>query len=439
MSEHGEQVISTESEPVVTESEPVIEIVEEVQPDGTIIRRRKTTRRVTTRVLKTVATKEGEHSSTTTTNTTHEVHGSNTSIAKESEEAKETKQTEQTTETKQTQQTTETKQTEQTSETKSTKADAVAETESPSKTTEESTTTERSFKYRFFGEGNAGDHPLYKFLARFPLKQSPAPHTRPRPVKVILYAYAPGWKTGQESLDESSKPAVGSFDVDSLKWMTYLKFSDIEFEVKPAFEPSMSPSGKLPFLALSNGSFITSDGFEAWVQENKSQSATAKLDLLEAAESLAFITLAESKIHAALLYTLWFEPSHFYTTTRQHYFGHYNWLLTKLLSYLEKSNVATSMLLTRTQIDRELIFEEAATAIESLAVQLGDENEYFFGKSGPSALDAVVFSYLHVILTLPRIRNAEDGGRSGELTRIVRKHENLYRYSQNIWKKWFAA
>ena len=97
------------------------------------------------------------------------------------------------------------------------------------------------------------------------------------------------------------------------------------------------------------------------------------------------------------------------------------------------------MLLTRTQIDRELIFEEAATAIEALAVQLGNENEYFFGKSKPSGLDAVVFSYLHVILTLPRIKNAEDGGRSGELARIVRKHENLYRYSQNIWKKWFAA
>jgi metaxin len=96
------------------------------------------------------------------------------------------------------------------------------------------------------------------------------------------------------------------------------------------------------------------------------------------------------------------------------------------------------MLLTRTQIDRELIFEEAAGAIEALSIQLGN-NEYFFGKSVPSSLDAIVFSYLHVILTLPRISNAEDGGRSGELARMVRKYDNLFKYSQNIWKKSFAA
>jgi hypothetical protein len=96
------------------------------------------------------------------------------------------------------------------------------------------------------------------------------------------------------------------------------------------------------------------------------------------------------------------------------------------------------MLLSRAQIDRELIFEEAATAIESLAVQLGQDNEYFFGKSAPSSLDTVVFSYLHVILTLPKIKTAEDAGRSGELARIVRKHENLYKYSQAIWAKWFS-
>ncbi|KAF9935624.1 hypothetical protein BGZ65_003205 [Modicella reniformis] len=300
----------------------------------------------------------------------------------------------------------------------------------------------------------------------FPLKQLPAPHTRPHSVKVTLYAYTPGWQVDQETpLMDSGKPAIGSFDVDSLKWMTYLKFNQIDFQIRPAFEPNMSPSGRLPFLALSNGSFVTADGFEAWVQENKPKvttiTAKEKLDHQEAAEALAFINLAESKIHTALLYTLWFEPSHFNTTTRQHYFGHHVWVLVNLLSYRERSRISQSMLLTRAQIDRELIFEEAAAAIESLAILLGDGHShghdekdaedkdkdkefYFFGKTSPSSLDAVVFSYLHVILTLPTIRNVEAdevdaGRRSGELARIVRKHDNLYKYSQNIWNKWFTA
>ncbi|KAF9355131.1 metaxin 1 [Mortierella sp. AD094] len=426
MADHEEQV---------TESEPIIEVIEEVQPDGSIVRKKKTTRKITKRILTSSSSTsipapvESEQratatTSTTTTTTSHEssAHSQHQAAiasteTKEIKEIKESGETEKTEDIKESRKVKETK--------------TVGHIQSSEKSThagsEESSGTKRTFEYRIFGEGGSKDHPLFRFLAKFPLKQSPAPHTRPRPVKAILYAYAPGWRVGQEVSTESTQSN------------TYLKFNNIEFELKPAFEPSMSPSGKLPFLALSNGSFVTSDGFEAWVQENKDKTATAELDLHEAAEAVAFITLAESKIHAALLYTLWFEPAHFYATTRQHYYGHHKWLLTVILSYLARSEIAHSMLLTRTQIDRELIFEEAASAIEALAVQLGDKSEYFFGKSKPSSLDAVIFSYLHVILTLPRIRNADDAGRSGELASIVRKHENLHKYSQNIWKKWFAA
>ncbi|KAG0367284.1 hypothetical protein BC939DRAFT_504608 [Gamsiella multidivaricata] len=414
MADHEEQVISTESE-------PRIEVFDEVQPDGTILRKKRTTRTITKRVLTStnsstsVSSSSNERIQTSASSTAQEVSQQGTIESKASSEHKESKETKE----------------------KVSEESTGGRSEEASGTTEQSSTTRRSFKYRIFGEGDSSQHPLYRFLARFPLKELPAPHTRRRPVKAIMYAYAPGWTTGQGSPAEPSQPAIGSFDVDSLKWMVYLKFNRIDFQVKPAFEPAMSPSGKLPFLALPSGKYVTSDGFEEWVQENRQPSAAAQLDLHESAEAVAFITLAESKIHAALFYTLWFESAHFNTTTRQHYFGHHNWILAILLSYLEKSNVANSMLLTRTQIDRELIFEEAATAIEALAIQLG-KDEYFFGKSEPSSLDAVTFSYLHVILTLPKVRNAEDAGRSGELARIVRKHENLYRYSQNIWKTWFT-
>ncbi|KAF8959675.1 hypothetical protein BGZ46_001710 [Entomortierella lignicola] len=426
----------------VVELEPIIEITEEKQPDGSILRKKKITRQFAKSIVSSTSSTsistsvESEQSSTTTTSITNSSLETNKQtqpqIDDSSKEAKDIQglgKVQDAEKIKETQQAKEIKATEH----------IQSSVESNTATVEESTENKKTFKYRFFGEGETKEHPLFRFLAKFPLKQSPAPHTRPRPVKAILYAYAPGWKTGQETSGDSAQSNVGSFDADSLQWMTYLKFNNIDFELKPAFEPSMSPSGKLPFLALSNGSFVTSDGFESWVQENRDKTATADLDIHESAEAVAFIALTESKINAALLYTLWLEPAHFYTTTRQHYYGHHKWLLTVLLSYLARSEVANSMLLTRTQIDRELIFDEAAAAIEALSIQLGDNNEYFFGKSKPSSLDAVVFSYLHVILTLPRIRNADDAGRSGELASIVRKHENLYKYSQNIWKKWFKA
>ncbi|KAF9132664.1 hypothetical protein BGW39_011609 [Mortierella sp. 14UC] len=469
-----EQIISTASEPVV-------EIIEEVQPDGSIIRKKKTTRKITKRVLTTTtAVKEAEsdnsqqqqqlqHNSQdggeviatieSSESTLKDLSVGSAAITAEAVvTGSTTTSTSTTTTTDSTTSTTATAAAIVAASSETTESDEVSEKSSTTTTTTATTEqSKRTFKYGVFGKGDVDNHPFYKFLARFPLKQSPAPHTRPRPVKPTIYAFAPGWKVGGGAQDaekhdskdkgveaekKDQEPIVGSFDVDSLKWMAYMKFNDIDYDIKPAFEPTMSPSGKLPFLALPNGSLITEDGFEQWVQENKGQSgdkkAAVSLDIHEAAEAVAFSTLAESKIHAALLYTLWFEAPHFHGTTRQHYFGHHNYYLGKLLNYISKSKIVHSMLLTRTQIDRELIFEEAAAALEALSVQLGN-NEYFFGKSAPSSLDAIVFAYLHVILTLPRIRNAEDGGRSGELARMVRKHDNLFKYSQNIWKTSFAA
>ncbi|KAI8350276.1 hypothetical protein B0O80DRAFT_428618 [Mortierella sp. GBAus27b] len=429
MTDRGEQAITSTSEPIV-------EFFEETRPDGTTVRKKKTIRKITKTVVATTPSsqlKDESEQSITTSSTSDSSAVSVKEIAVDIIKGSEDHEV----------QVTHDIVTDTSEEVRSSEKTVVVDHVHHSGTTEDSssnatTATGRTFRYRAFGEGDVGEHPFYRFLAMFPLKQLPAPHTRPRPVKAIMYAYTPGWQTGQEALVDSTKPAIGSFDVDSLKWMAYLKFNQIEFEIKPAFEPNMSPSGRLPFLALSDGTFVTADGFEKWVLENRMESTETKLNHHEAAEALAFINLAESKIHAALLYTLWFDPAHFSTTTRQHYFGHHKWFLALLLSYVERSRVSHSMLLTRTQIDRELIFEEAAAAIESLSVQLGQDNEYFFGKRTPSSLDAVVFSYLHVILTIPKIRNADDAGRSDELARIVRKHENLYKYSQAIWKKWFA-
>ncbi|KAF8945517.1 hypothetical protein BGZ47_002519 [Haplosporangium gracile] len=433
MSDHRE-------EEIIAVPEPLVEAANEIQEDGSVIRKTKTTRKITKHVLTTTSVKEEtdshNHATTASASESSESTLKDLSVGSKTITATATSTTATATAT----------DTANSSTTETAAASSSKTTESDEKSSTTTTTdqTKRTFKFgSVFGKGDVESHPFYRFLAKFPLKQSPALHTRLPPVKPTLYAFAPGWKVGgQETEKQDNKDKetiIGSFDVDSLKWMAYLKFNQIDYDIKPAFEPTMSPSGKLPFLALPNGSLVTDEGFEHWVQENKDQSNTsATLNIHEAAEAVAFSTLAESKIHAALLYTLWLETPHFQGTTRQHYFGHHNYYLGKLLNYMSKSNIVHSMLLTRTQIDRELIFEEAAAAIEALSVQLG-ENEYFFGKSTPSSLDAIVFSYLHVILTLPRIRNAEDGGRSGELARMVRKHENLFKYSQNIWKKSFAA
>ncbi|KAF9581520.1 hypothetical protein BGW38_001437 [Lunasporangiospora selenospora] len=444
MSEQEDQIISSTSEPVV-------EIVEEVQPDGSIIRKKKTTRVVTKRVLSSKPAETRTVSTTSTTSSNSTTSGEAVVVSSGSSST-ESISSSQHTHTEESQQARQIELAEQehhqhretvaaTVVTESIKVESTSEVKATNVSVKEETKGSSKIKLSI-----SHDHPFFRFLSLFPLKTNPAPHTRPALVKPLVYAYAPGWQTkkaadGKEDEKETGQhsPTSGSFDVDSLKWMAYLKFNNIEYDVRPAFEPNMSPNGRLPFLALPNGSFVTSDDFEGWVQENKpADTGNSKLNHHEAAEAVAFAALAESKIHAALMYTLWFESTHFQITTRDHYFGHYNRFLQPVLAYREKSTIVDSMLQTRSQIEREQIFEEASAAIEALSVQLGDSQEYFFGKSQPSSLDAIVFSYLHVILTMPRLPSVDDGGRSSELARIVRKHSNLYLYAQRTWKTWFA-
>lgn len=210
------------TEEVISTSDPTVEVIEEIQPDGTVLRKKKTTRTITKRVLST-STKESEISGTSSTSTITSTSSTSSSSSSgssgvliSSESSKDIASGETTTKetAKETNETKETKDTTETNE----KEDA---TKSESK---------KTFKYKVFGEGDSQAHPFYRFLARFPLKSLPAQHQRPSPIKPVLYAYAPGWRvnrpkeTNPEATEASEEmkeePATtGSFDVDSLKWM----------------------------------------------------------------------------------------------------------------------------------------------------------------------------------------------------------------------------
>ncbi|CAG8804452.1 14108_t:CDS:2, partial [Gigaspora rosea] len=80
-----------------------------------------------------------------------------------------------------------------------------------------------------------GSHPIQQnirqFLSNFPLKIHRPLYKNRELSGPTLYIWGPGWKT-QET----------SFDQDCLKWQTYLKFSGIDFDVRNANEPLISPS-----------------------------------------------------------------------------------------------------------------------------------------------------------------------------------------------------
>lgn len=61
-------------------------------------------------------------------------------------------------------------------------------------------------------------------------------------------------------------------------------------------------------------------------------------------------------------------------------------------------------------------------------------------RSEPTYIDAVIFSYLHSILSMPKIVDGdfpeEERKQAATLGKLVRKHENLVKYAKKIFENW---
>ncbi|KAI8147951.1 hypothetical protein BJV82DRAFT_664289 [Fennellomyces sp. T-0311] len=269
--------------------------------------------------------------------------------------------------------------------------------------------------------------PFLQFLKlkNFPLKVYPPVYDRPKLTKDTLSIYGPGYKA-----------SWGSFDVECLQMQVYLKFCGIEFDVSNSNEPSSSPSGKLPYLTTVTGAVFDAEQIHKWIADrNKTKTLASTADN---EQSKAFIALARTKLHAAWLFSTWLEPLNYSEIASKAYYGHVPAPIHAILSYQKQNEVVQLLLTDRDILVREEIYKDAAQALEALSIKLGD-NGYFFGSSEPTFVDAVIFSYLHVIMSMPTHASSlgdEEKKQASALRNLVRKHDNLVRYAKAIYEQW---
>ncbi|RUP50565.1 hypothetical protein BC936DRAFT_138627 [Jimgerdemannia flammicorona] len=243
------------------------------------------------------------------------------------------------------------------------------------------------------------------------------------------------------------------------------------------------PQGKLPFLAMPTGETLYDEQITFWLRKNETEKKLAEDS--EDAEATAFISLAETKLRTALLFSFFLEPRNMSEATGPKYFGHYAKPIDAIIQHRKKNAIIQRMLAKRALLvadevsirDRALglilatrkpkafsnmhriirhihvyrltvsradiyfsikVYQDAADALLSFSTKLGDE-QYFFGSSHPTFLDATVFAYLHTILVPPQIaateENADDATRLREL---VMKHDNLVNFARNVYKTWWT-
>ncbi|KAG9303661.1 hypothetical protein G9A89_018558 [Geosiphon pyriformis] len=265
-------------------------------------------------------------------------------------------------------------------------------------------------------------HPIHesfrRLLARFPLKMYRSLYRNPILEKSVLYIWGPGWQ---------GKNQKASFDQDCLKWQTYFLFSEVEFDVKNANEPLMSPSGNLPFLISTTGEVFSEEQLEEYIKIHLPE--TPESTDQQIADAEAFIALADTKLRTALLFYLWCEPANYEKTTRSRYGGHYAKPLNHILMWQAKRTVVQDLLTRKAILDADEIYEEAAEALNAISVALGD-SVFFFGSSVPKFIDAVIFSYIYTILSIPT-------STAKELNELVQKHKNLMEFSRKIYSNYY--
>ncbi|KAF7723289.1 hypothetical protein EC973_002135 [Apophysomyces ossiformis] len=209
----------------------------------------------------------------------------------------------------------------------------------------------------------------------------------------------------------------------------YMKFCNIDVDIVNSNEPHASPSGKLPFLATVTGAVYHGERIHQWIKDMNKDKPSEE-------QGKAFIALTKTKLHAAMLFSMWLEPPN-YIATAQAYFGHLPAPVNSWLAYQKKNDILQTLLIDRDILVREEIYQQAEEALEALSVKLGD-NTYFFDASEPTWADAVIFSYLHVILAAPQITDASieerEKHQAHTLRGLVRKHENLVQYAKNIYE-----
>ncbi|KAI7904449.1 uncharacterized protein BX663DRAFT_431865 [Cokeromyces recurvatus] len=262
-------------------------------------------------------------------------------------------------------------------------------------------------------------------LKNFPLVTFPAVHEPFRPTKDTLYIYGPGYRKSQ-----------ASFDVDCLIVQMYLKFCGIEYNVNYINEPVASPSGQLPFLATVSGAIYDNKEIIQWVKETRGMEKQVET---HGEQAKAFMALVETKLRAALLFSMWLEPLNANEITYKAYYGHVPKPIDRIISYKKHNKVIQGLLADRDILVREEIYEGAAQTLEALSIKLGNDT-YFFNSNEPTFMDAVIFSYLHCILSMPHSVDdqytEEERKQASTLSKLVRKYENLHQYAKNIYENW---
>ncbi|MPC35234.1 Metaxin-1 [Portunus trituberculatus] len=191
--------------------------------------------------------------------------------------------------------------------------------------------------------------------------------------------------------DGEARFGLPSMDLKSLQMMAYIKFSGAPVTIIKSSNPFRSPTGRLPVFKCADGAFSDFNQVATFLRK-QNFSCDYELSPKQCSEVVAYEQLLLEK---------WVEPKSYYDVIHKWYFSsmpfpHKLWYPRKYhQGYCDLINSMFDDPDDNQLVETEL-HKQAQECLTMLSNRLGDR-EYFFGRS-PSTLDAVIFSYLALLL-----------------------------------------
>ncbi|KAL0946763.1 hypothetical protein HGRIS_012938 [Hohenbuehelia grisea] len=251
--------------------------------------------------------------------------------------------------------------------------------------------------------------PLRSFFVHFPLHTYDPilPKNKKQTTAPTLWIAPP--RTG---LDPDNTDLLSS-DVKCLKWQAYLALRGVTgVQVRYDVAPDGGIDGRLPNLQVSLEGRVASpeDGellaahliptwVDGWLERHGKKGADpleGHLDQAAKDESTAWVALLEGQIHAALVLA---QPTSSYISSLLNLSAGNSRPFNSLLNPPPAPFTGLTSLVppSGTRIAPSLVYAQYSDAIGALSERLGTD-KWFLGSESPTALDALVFAYLHIIL-----------------------------------------
>lgn len=230
---------------------------------------------------------------------------------------------------------------------------------------------------------------------------------------ITVYAFAPSW-------------GLPSLDARCLAVHATLRLAGVPHAVDVSGNEAASPTGALPFVRAG----LTCAPYRGWRERVAERVGDLDKNLTAAqrVESAALHAWIETRLHDAMLHSLWASDANFDAVTRRVYAD----ALPFPLGYLVRTRRRRQVLdyLAAVELtDARAAARDAIAVCDALALRLGS-SAFFFGER-PSAIDGAAYGFLAVALHAPLLDTT--------LRDAVQAHANLVAFVRRVQRDFFAA